>query len=117
MRALQLIRLFVVSTIIGAMSLVIVPPAVATSTVIAGEPEIDPRVLRDQLTKGLKVTRPEEQEFVDKVVAKVDAGDLELRLVYAMFKWSRRRRPSYPFPYFKLGMIRMAKKEGVDLTK
>ncbi len=78
-----------------------------------GEGEIAP--LRDQLVNGLKATRPEEKVFIDHVVIFVDAKKLELSTVNAAFKWARKRKPIYPFPYFERAIRILAAREGVQL--
>lgn len=77
----------------------------------------DPQVanLEETLTFGLKCRRPEEFDFVEVVVEKVEAGLLPLEIVLSMFKWARERRPNQPFPYFQAGLIDRAAKIGVDL--
>jgi hypothetical protein len=77
----------------------------------------DPQIanLSETLTFGLKCRRPEEFEFVELVVHKVEEGVLPLAMVLSMFKWSRERRPDQPFPYFQAGLQERASKIGVDL--
>lgn len=71
--------------------------------------------LYDTLRFGLKCRRPEEFEFVALVVAKVEAKVLPLDMVLSMFKWSRERRPHFPFPYFQVGLQKRAAEIGVEL--
>jgi hypothetical protein len=71
--------------------------------------------LYDTLRFGLRCRRPEEFEFVALVVAKVDAKVLPLDMVLSMFKWSRERRPDFPFPYFQVGLQKRAAEIGVQL--
>jgi hypothetical protein len=93
-------------------------PAVA-SRLVAGtsarQTRVDLNALREQLTKGLKVTRPEEERFVNHIVMLVGKNKLPVSLVYAAFRWSRRRRPDYPFPYFASAIKALAKKNKIEI--
>jgi len=71
--------------------------------------------LKDTLEKGLKARLPREFAFIGLVVAKVESGELPLKVVLGTFKWARRKRP-YPFPYFEFALRRLAAKLGVDLN-
>lgn len=71
--------------------------------------------LRIQLEKGLFVTQPDQQEFIDKVIAKVDSRDLPIAHVYAAYRYAKREKPRFPFYHFQQAMIRLAKKSGVKL--
>lgn len=73
--------------------------------------------LNDQLVAGLRATRPEQKEFIAKVVRAVDEKRLDHQLVSAVFVWSRRRWPPMPFPYFERAMRIEAAKRGVALPK
>jgi hypothetical protein len=72
--------------------------------------------LRDQLSFGLRVAFPEQQAFVDEVVAKVDSGELSRAMVNVVFVWSRKRNPRIPFPYFEAVLRLLAEKRGVTFT-
>ena len=76
---------------------------------------IDKEVLRKQLTQGLRVTRDDQKAFINQIVDLVDQGKLPLGLVYATFKWARKRHPAYPFPYFQRAIQGLAKRYGIDL--
>jgi lauroyl/myristoyl acyltransferase len=69
--------------------------------------------LRDQLKFGLRVAFPEQEAFVDEVVAKVDSGELSRAMVNVVFVWARKRNPRIPFPYFEFVMRLLAEKRGV----
>jgi hypothetical protein len=71
--------------------------------------------LKDQLYYGLRLWLPEQQAFVDDIVARVDAGELPRSMVNVVFVWSRKRRPKTPYPYFELAMRLLAEKRGVIL--
>lgn len=70
--------------------------------------------LRDQLTYGLRVAFPEQQAFVDQVVAKVDSGEMSRAMVNVVFVWARKRKPNIPFPYFEAVMRLLAEKRGIS---
>jgi hypothetical protein len=70
--------------------------------------------LRDQLTYGLRVAFPEQQAFVDQVVAKVDNGEMSRAMVNVVFVWARKRKPNIPFPYFEAVMRLLAEKRGIS---
>jgi hypothetical protein len=74
------------------------------------EPTVNPAALREMLIKGLKVTRDDEKEYVNSVVARVVAKTLPVSIVYASFKYARTRRPYYPFPYFVFSVETLAKR-------
>jgi hypothetical protein len=57
--------------------------------------------LRQQLQTGLLARTPQEIAFVDKVVAKVNAGELPIDLVQTTFLWARGKGVRYPMPYFE----------------
>ena len=69
--------------------------------------------LGDQLKYGLRVAFPEQQAFVDQVVAKVDSGEISRAMVNVVFVWARKRKPNVPFPYFEAVMRLLAEKRGV----
>jgi len=71
--------------------------------------------LKDQLYFGLRIFLPEQQAFVDDIVARVEAGELPRSMVNVVFVWSRKRRPKIPFPYFEIAMRVLAEKRGVIL--
>ena len=71
--------------------------------------------LKDQLYFGLRTFLPEQQAFVDDIVARVDSGELPRSMVNVVFVWSRKRKPKIPFPYFEIAMRLLAEKRGVIL--
>ncbi len=78
--------------------------------------KINPDVLREMLNKGLKVTRDDQKQYIDKVVAQVVADKLPASLVYAAFKYARTRRPQYPFPYFVYSLETLAKRNKIEFS-
>jgi hypothetical protein len=69
--------------------------------------------LKDQLTNGLRVAFPEQQAFLDQVVAKVDSGEMSRAMVNVVFVWSRKRNPRIPFPYFEAVLRLLSEKRGI----
>ncbi|WP_148080452.1 hypothetical protein [Roseimaritima ulvae] len=71
--------------------------------------------LEDQLINQLRATEEQQRAYIRRVTAFVRTGHLESRLVVAIYRYSVRRYPSYPFPYFERAMRYEAKKRGVQL--
>jgi hypothetical protein len=69
--------------------------------------------LKDQLYFGLRTFRPDQQAFLDQVVAKVDNGEISRAMVNVIYVWARKRNPKVPFPYFEIAMRLLAEKRGV----
>jgi len=102
------IRLLAVLTIIGLMVV-----AIAHAQVVSSGGIIVP-TLKQQLSTGLLARTPDEQAFVEKVVARVDSGDLPLSLVQSTFLWARRHRP-YPMQYFERALRVRAGELGISI--
>lgn len=62
--------------------------------------DVDSRVLREQLIKGLKITREHQRQYIDSVIQRVVKKTLPVSIVYASFRYARLRHRYYPFPYF-----------------
>ena len=101
-------RVFVLWTILGAIAV-----GLAQAQIVSTGGAIVP-TLKQQLQVGLLARTPEEQAFVDKVVAMVDSGDLPFSLVQSTFLWARRHRP-YPMQYFERGLRVRAHELGIDI--
>lgn len=71
--------------------------------------------LKDQLNFGLRTFTPGQKAFIDGVVARVDNGELPRAMVNVVFVWSRKRKPTFPFPYFEIAMRLLAERRGVVL--
>lgn len=71
--------------------------------------------LRETLNNNLRATTREQQEFVRRVEKLVGEQQLDARLVFAIMRYSQRRSPGYPFPYFERAMRYEASKRGVHL--
>ncbi|RMF42165.1 MAG: hypothetical protein D6753_08200 [Planctomycetota bacterium] len=71
--------------------------------------------LEDQLTKGLRTFRADQQQWIKLVVVEVENQRLPRAMVNVVFKWARQRNPKVPFPYFQFAMRELAKRRGVIL--
>jgi hypothetical protein len=69
--------------------------------------------LKDQLYFGLRTFLPEQQAFLDSVIAKVDSGEIPRAMVNVVFVWAKKRNPKIPFPYFEVALRLLAEKRGV----
>jgi hypothetical protein len=91
--------------------LLIVLALVATAFV----PTADAGVLDANVMKvALRTATPQEQGFIDAVVARVDKGTLPLDMVQSTFLWAR-KKPRKKFFYFKQGLILRAADRGIKL--
>lgn len=71
--------------------------------------------LRDTLVNGLRATRDDQKRFIEHIVELVDDKKLPVSLVYAAFRWARKNRSDYPFPYFKYAIRELAKRKGIPI--
>lgn len=79
---------------------------------LAAQQQID---LKDELEAGLKARRPQEFQFIAKVVDMVDQKQLPLEMVRGTFIWARKKKP-YPYPFFERALIQRAAKIGVKIN-
>lgn len=70
---------------------------------------------QEVLVTNLRAVRSEQQEFLLCVDRVVTAGKLDPALAMAIMRYSQRRNPAYPFPYFERAMRYEAAKRGVYL--
>ena len=68
----------------------------------------------DEIKAGLRTATPEEGGFVDYVVGRVEQGALPDSLVTSTFIWAR-KKPRRKFQYFRFGLIRRAREQGIGL--
>jgi hypothetical protein len=109
-------RLLLVLVTLTVLGIAFVPPATVTGGTVATQTgEVNLRALNDMLVKGLKATRPDEKIYIGEVVRLVGEKKLPVALVYASFQYARKRRPDYPFPYFRYSIKTLAKRQGVNL--
>lgn len=66
------------------------------------------------LKAALHTATPEEDGFIEKVLAKVEDGTLPVAMVESTFLWAR-QKPKNKFQYFKRGLIERAARIGIDL--
>lgn len=85
----------------------IVPPAASGGTRVA--------TLQEVLVTNLRATRSEQREFLRRVERAVAERRIDTPLVMAVMRYSQRRNPPYPFPYFERALRHEASKRGVHL--
>jgi hypothetical protein len=62
----------------------------------------------------LRTAAPEEDGFIDRVLARVDNGTLPLEMVEGTFLWAK-RKPFHKFQYFKAALTQRAQAAGITL--
>ncbi len=70
--------------------------------------------LKTQLVAGLRVRRPQDIAFVDRVVLRVSEGKLSVSMVKSTFAWSRGKKP-HPYPFFEHAIKKRAAAIGVTI--
>jgi hypothetical protein len=63
---------------------------------------------------ALRTALPEEDGFIDYVLALVDKGTLPVDLVEGTFLWAK-KKPQNKFQYFKRGLILRAEQKGITI--
>ncbi len=71
--------------------------------------------LEEQLINRLRATTAQQKGFLRRVAVLVREKQLEQRLVVAVYRYSLKRHPYFPFPFFERAMRVEARKRGVDL--
>ncbi len=71
--------------------------------------------LEEQLINRLRATTDDRKAYIRLIVDHVNAGRIESRLVIAIQRYSIRKNPGFPFPYFERAMRFEAGKRGIDL--
>jgi len=81
------------------------------------QPGVDVAELRDQLESGLKARRPQEFQFIARVIALVNADRLPLALVRSTFHWARKktRFKGHTFTYFERALRIRAARIGIRI--
>jgi hypothetical protein len=69
----------------------------------------------DVMRAALHTATPEEDGFIDRVLARVDKGTLPLDMVESTFLWAR-RKTRHKFQYFKAGLILRAQAAGINIS-
>lgn len=90
---------------------IVVPTSSANSTV----PGNYVANLDDQMINQLRAFKTDQQAYIRYVTNLVKANQLDARLVVAVYRYSIRRQPTYPFPYFERAMRIEARKRGINL--
>jgi hypothetical protein len=60
----------------------------------------------------LRVGRPEDEAFIGRVVAMMNAGDLPRSILQKCYLWAKKKR-KHKFHYFKRALILLAAKKGI----
>ena len=84
------------------------------TTVGAAPARAADRLDAEQIKAGLRTTSVEEQGFVDRVMINVDRGKVPRKLVESVFDWAKRKASKRKFQYFKYGLIKLAKRLGIE---
>lgn len=113
MTSMRLATYFISAAIFLGVALHLLPPSSWCPAESCSAAEVAD--LKEQLEKGLRATRPEQIEFIDKIVSLVAKEKLPRRIVNASFSWARKRRPSYPFPFFEQALRILAAREGIKI--
>jgi hypothetical protein len=95
--------------LLGAVVVLAVLAAVWVRTVHAAGP-LD----ADTMKAALQTATPQENGFIDHVLAMVDAGKLPLDMVESTFLWAK-KKPRKKFYYFREGLIRRAADAGITI--
>ncbi len=112
-----MLRVCLASAVIALLVLAAPRTVSVVTAATGGQIKSGPAVqvtLKEQLEKGLRARRPVEFEFVARVVAAVESGELPIKLVNISYDWAL-RQPRYPFQYFQFAITKLAKKQGVEL--
>ena len=72
------------------------------------------RLDADTLIYTLQVGRPEDKEFIKRLVAMMDSGELPRSIVDKCYLWARRKRKN-KFHHFKRAVIYLAAKKGITV--
>lgn len=68
----------------------------------------------DKIKAVLATAKPEEDGFVDRVVAMVEKGKLPVSLVDSTLQWAR-KKPTFKFQYFRRALIVRAAQLGIEI--
>ncbi len=68
----------------------------------------------EKMKVALHTATPQEEGFIEYVVARVQAGTLPVDLVESTFLWAI-KKPNRKYFYFKYGLIERAAKLGIKL--
>lgn len=68
----------------------------------------------EKLKVALRVGRPEDKEFIDRVVAMMNAGTLPSSMVQKCFLWARKKK-KHKFHYFQRALIALAASKDIEV--
>lgn len=107
-------------TVVALLAVSFIPAPAAAVLPLSGVelPAAQPMAqadLKDELEAGLKARRPQEFQFIAKVVDMVNRKQLPLEMVRSTFIWARKKKP-YPYPFFERALIQRAAKIGVRIN-
>jgi hypothetical protein len=71
--------------------------------------------LKAQLVLYIRPRLPEERDFIDYVVLQVKLKILPASIANSAMLYAREKRP-YPFPYFKMAVLKLAEKNEIILA-
>ncbi len=71
--------------------------------------------LIDQLSNGLRVSRPSDRQFLQAIVDRVDQGILPQGMVNLIYRWAIQKNHDVPFPYFQFAMRELSRRRGIIL--
>lgn len=71
--------------------------------------------LKEQLVLYIRPRLPEEQAFIDYVVLQVKLKHLPASIANQAMLYARVKQP-YPFPYFKMAVLELAKRADIKLA-
>lgn len=97
---------------IGILVVVLAGNAAAQVNQVYGNrpDEIDAGIIK----AGLRTAAPEDQGFVERVMANVERGKVPRDLVESTFDWARKKDTDRKFQYFKYALIERAKAMGIS---
>ncbi|QDU96203.1 hypothetical protein [Lignipirellula cremea] len=104
-------RLLILTLAVTGSSAALTAAPAAAQSVGVGAEVAD---LRDQLMNGLRVARPEDRAFIERVVQLVDQGTLPRPLVVSTFIWARKKY-QYQAQYFEQGLRFRASQQGISI--
>lgn len=68
----------------------------------------------ETLKIALRVGRPVDKEFIDRIVAMMNVGTLPRSIVQKCFLWARKKK-KHKFEYFKRALIFLAASKGITV--
>ncbi len=88
--------------------------AIVLSTAVLARAVVHNPLDADTMKVALHTAKPEEDGFIEYVLARVDAGTLPLEMVQSTFLWAK-KKPRQKFQYFKFGLTKRAEDAGIAL--